>query len=188
MSYIPNKAMPHAAPHTDDEDDFEDTGFYEWDGEEDDQSVLERMAELARDNPKTAFGAGVALIAGAIAGLAWPFVKPKTSRAPKRKQPGKKRQSPARKSSTTTKAKGTSAQKAKAASTGSSTGRKSKTSTKVDSAKASRAAAPKSRTASAKTSGKTTAAKPRKPRSDKGVPRPRVGTHAKSEAGPSTTT
>src|SRR5687767_11289057 len=86
MSYIPNKAMPHAAPDTDEEDDFENTGFYEWDGKEEDRSDLDRMSDLARDNPKTALGAGVALIAGAIASLAWPFMKSKTSAAPKRKQ------------------------------------------------------------------------------------------------------
>jgi hypothetical protein len=41
----------------------------------DDESVLERINQMAQDHPGTAIGAGFALIAGAVAGLLFPFLK-----------------------------------------------------------------------------------------------------------------
>lgn len=185
MSRPPNKAMPHAAPQDDDEDDFEDTGFYEWDGD-DDRSVMERVSDLARDNPKTALGAGVALIAGAIASLAWPFVKSKSASAPKRK-PSSKRKGPSTRKSASAgnKPKASTTRKSKTASAG-STGRKKAASGKADTSRPSTTAAPERRTVKAKGSPTAGTAKPRKPRSDKGVKR--TTTRAKPTAGETTTT
>jgi hypothetical protein len=53
-------------------DNSQETGGSE---QGDDESVLERISQMAQDHPGTAIGAGFALIAGAVAGLVFPFLK-----------------------------------------------------------------------------------------------------------------
>ncbi|MBA3677728.1 MAG: hypothetical protein H0W74_10045 [Sphingosinicella sp.] len=88
MSHIPNSAMPHAGPDLDKEDEATDrNSLYERAG---------RAAEKARENPRTSIAAGAAMIVGAIAAAAIPFIrsrnKTETKNAPARKQPGTKKQ------------------------------------------------------------------------------------------------
>jgi len=67
MSNIPNSAIPHAGPAAETETEAE-TG----------RSFSERvagLAELARDNPKTAIAAGAAVAAGVVAAAAIPFAR-----------------------------------------------------------------------------------------------------------------
>jgi len=68
MSHIPNAAIPDAAP-TPEASEFEDgqtTTLAQRAG---------KLADLARDNPKTAAAAGAALFAGAVAAAAIPLVR-----------------------------------------------------------------------------------------------------------------
>lgn len=58
MSHIPNSAMPHAGPQT--ENASEDVS----------ESRLGRLAQLARENPKTMAAAGAAVVAGVAAAAA----------------------------------------------------------------------------------------------------------------------
>lgn len=67
MSHIPNSAMPHAAPSG-------ETGTDQAKG----ASLSERagkLADKARENPKTAIAAGAAVLAGAVAAAAIPLVR-----------------------------------------------------------------------------------------------------------------
>lgn len=150
------------------DNDFENSGYYEWDGADEDRSVLERLGELARGNPGAALGAGVALIAGAIVGLAWPFVKSNNSPAPKRKQAEKTRQASARKSAKTPAGKVKSTRKTKAGATTVSGRTKRHTSTAPKSGARNSGAPTPARAETAATPGTT---RVRKPRSDKGVKR-----------------
>ena len=61
MSSIPNSAMPHAGPVA--EDDSQSPG------------LVQRAADLVRDNPKTAIAAGAAVAAGVAAAAAIPLVR-----------------------------------------------------------------------------------------------------------------
>ena len=67
MSSIPNSAMPHAGPSQDSQPEQQSGGFSL-------SGSAGRVAELVRDNPKTAAAAGVA-IAGAVAAAAIPLVR-----------------------------------------------------------------------------------------------------------------
>jgi hypothetical protein len=65
MSHIPNSAMPHAAPA----DSGEETKS---------PSLSDRagkLADKARENPKTAIAAGAAVLAGVAAAAAIPLVR-----------------------------------------------------------------------------------------------------------------
>lgn len=67
MSHIPNSAMPHAGP---------DPEMQEEEARR--SSLSERAgwaAEKARENPKTSIAAGAAMIVGAIAAAAVPFIR-----------------------------------------------------------------------------------------------------------------
>ena len=71
MSNIPNRAIPHAGPAAEVETEAE-TG----------RSFSERvagLAELARDNPKTAIAAGAAVAAGVVAAAAIPLARRRTA-------------------------------------------------------------------------------------------------------------
>jgi hypothetical protein len=140
-----------------------------------DESIVERISQMAQDHPGTAIGAGFALIAGAVAGLVFPFLK---SAGPSKVQA----ESPPAKSTRTANRKTSGRGKTK------STGSAAKARTKV-SGKASRTPALAGK-AKAKAKAKannagstqvnhpvssvTAAPKARKPRSDKGVARPRT--------------
>jgi hypothetical protein len=74
MSHIPNSAMPHAGPNVNSQDeDKQQSGV---------GSTISaqagKIADLARDNPKTAVAAGVAVV-GAIAAAAIPLVRSYTA-------------------------------------------------------------------------------------------------------------
>jgi hypothetical protein len=134
-----------------------------------DESVLERISQMTRDHPGTAIGAGFALIAGAVAGLVFPFLK---SAGPSKVEAT----SPPAKSTRTANRKTSKRGKTK------STNSAAKASTKVT------APAPRTPALASKTKvkasnagsthmnqpGSTDAAAPRarKQRSDKGVARP----------------
>ncbi len=71
MSNIPNSAIPHAGPAAETETEAE-TG----------RSFSDRvagLAELARDNPKTAIAAGAAVAAGVVAAAAIPLARRRTA-------------------------------------------------------------------------------------------------------------
>ena len=69
MSHIPNSAMPHAAPKSDDEAK-DKTASRSKAGK-----LADKARSTAKENPKTAIAAGVAVAAGAIAAAAIPLVK-----------------------------------------------------------------------------------------------------------------
>ena len=78
MSHIPNSAIPHAAPQTETETIKRDAGR---------PSLSERAGKLkdkARDNPKTAVAAGVAVVGAAIAAAAIPLVRAKSKTGAKK--------------------------------------------------------------------------------------------------------
>ena len=67
MSNIPSSAMPHAGPTQETQEEQQSGGF----------SFSEsagRVAELVRENPRTAAAAGVAIV-GAVAAAAIPLVR-----------------------------------------------------------------------------------------------------------------
>jgi hypothetical protein len=135
-----------------------------------DESVLERISQMAQDHPGTAIGAGFALIAGAVAGLVFPFLK---SAGPSKVEA----KSPPAKSTRTVNRKTSEHGKTK------STNSAAKASTKVSTpaprapALAGKAKAKASNAGSARVnhseSTVTAAPRVRKQRSDKGVARPR---------------
>ena len=69
MSHIPNSAMPHAAPSEGTKEQSNEGG----------SGILSRatetITETARQYPKTAIAAGVAVAAGAVAAAAIPLVR-----------------------------------------------------------------------------------------------------------------
>lgn len=72
MSHIPSSAMPHAGPTASVEDpqaDSQQVGL---------GATAGKIADYARDNPKTAVAAGAALV-GAIAAAAIPLVRGRKS-------------------------------------------------------------------------------------------------------------
>ena len=78
MSHIPNSAMPHAGP-ANDEQQQEQGGTATLT-----EALSERagkVADYARENPKTAIAAGAALAVGAIAAAAIPLVKGRSSKS-----------------------------------------------------------------------------------------------------------
>ena len=68
MSHIPNSAMPHAGTHENEQQ--QDQGGAPTLGER-----AGKIADYARENPKTAIAAGAALAAGALAAAAIPLVR-----------------------------------------------------------------------------------------------------------------
>ncbi|HWH16937.1 MAG TPA: hypothetical protein VNT77_01160 [Allosphingosinicella sp.] len=66
MSHIPNSVMPHAGPDADIGEKENSPSVFGGAG---------RLAEKARENPKTSIAAGAAVIAGAIAAAAIPFIR-----------------------------------------------------------------------------------------------------------------
>ena len=72
MSHIPNSAMPHAAPSQNAQEQQSSGGVSSLSGTISDGAG--RVAELVRENPKTAAAAGVAIVAG-IAAAAIPLVR-----------------------------------------------------------------------------------------------------------------
>lgn len=71
MSHIPNSAMPHAGP----------TAEAEQEGSQTLSDRAGRIADIARENPKTAIAAGAALLAGAVAAAAIPLVRSRKASA-----------------------------------------------------------------------------------------------------------
>lgn len=68
MSHIPSSAMPHAAPSENSPENADKAS----------PTLSDRagkLADKARDNPKTAIAAGAAVVAGAIAAAAIPIVR-----------------------------------------------------------------------------------------------------------------
>lgn len=70
MSHIPSSAMPHAGPSEESQQDQGGGTLASAIGER-----AGKVAEYARENPKTAIAAGAALAAGAIAAAAIPLVR-----------------------------------------------------------------------------------------------------------------
>lgn len=68
MSNIPSKAMPHAAPAAAEEAESPSLAQRARDG-------AGKIADLARDNPKTAIAAGAAVAAGMVAAAAIPLAR-----------------------------------------------------------------------------------------------------------------
>ncbi|QAY75690.1 hypothetical protein [Sphingosinicella sp. BN140058] len=67
MSHIPNSAMPHAAPAEKKEALKQDKPTS--------AGRAAKVAELARDNPKTVIAAGAVVVAGLAAAAAIPLVR-----------------------------------------------------------------------------------------------------------------
>lgn len=81
MSHIPNSAMPHAAPTEKNAPEERKSGLGARAG---------KIAELARDNPRTAIAAGAAVVAGLAAAAAIPLVRGRKSASTSRtKKSGK---------------------------------------------------------------------------------------------------
>lgn len=85
MSRIPNSAIPHAQAETETEAET-GRGF---------SARVADLAELARDNPKTAIAAGAAVAAGVVAAAAIPLVKSRRANSGTAKSGGKSRKSKA---------------------------------------------------------------------------------------------
>jgi hypothetical protein len=75
MSSIPNNAMPHAGPATEDEGETQTLSQRGSDLKERATEQAGRIADLARENPRTAIAAGAALVAGVVAAAAIPLVQ-----------------------------------------------------------------------------------------------------------------
>ncbi len=72
MSNIPSSAMPHAGPQSEGSQENNSQGS------EGKKSVSQRagkIADKARENPKTAIAAGAAVVAGVVAAAAIPIVR-----------------------------------------------------------------------------------------------------------------
>ena len=77
MSHIPNSAMPHAVPTENSQQNAQNS---EQTTQKSGLSVQAgKVAELARENPKTAIAAGAAVIAGLAAAAAIPLVRGRKS-------------------------------------------------------------------------------------------------------------
>ena len=70
MSHIPNAAMPHAGPQTDNEPAQGDTTTTSRLSE-----IRSGVAEMVREHPKTAMAAGAAVAAGIVAAAAIPAIR-----------------------------------------------------------------------------------------------------------------
>lgn len=79
MSHIPNSAMPHAGAANEDQKQQDQGGSATLT-----EAISERagkVADYARENPKTAIAAGAALAVGAIAAAAIPLMKGRSSKS-----------------------------------------------------------------------------------------------------------
>jgi hypothetical protein len=92
MSSIPNSAMPHATAEPQEEQGGTAT-LTERAGK-----LAEQAGDYARENPKTAIAAGVALAAGAIAAAAIPLVRGRSTSGGAKKGGGARKTSSAKKS------------------------------------------------------------------------------------------
>jgi hypothetical protein len=94
MSSIPNSAMPHAVSNDSQEEQGGAATLTERAGK-----LAGQAGDYARENPKTAIAAGVALAAGAIAAAAIPLVRGRSGSAGgAKKSGGSKKTSAAKKS------------------------------------------------------------------------------------------
>jgi len=78
MSHIPSSAMPHAAPSANSDNNQNALGGQHSQNEGMASSVTAaagKIADLARENPKTAIAAGAAVVAGVAAAAAIPLVR-----------------------------------------------------------------------------------------------------------------
>lgn len=78
MSNIPSSAMPHAGPKNNNENNGNNSGTSQNNDQGGKKGVSARagkIADKARDNPKTAIAAGAAVLAGAVAAVAIPMVR-----------------------------------------------------------------------------------------------------------------
>ena len=80
MSHIPNKAIPHAGgdPEHRQPDGLDSGQAGESSGG---GSAISRLKDAARDNPKTAIAAGVAITAGIAAAVAVPIARAARSKS-----------------------------------------------------------------------------------------------------------
>jgi hypothetical protein len=92
MSSIPNSAMPHATAEPQEEQGGNVT-LTERAGK-----LAGQAGDYARENPKTAIAAGVALAAGAIAAAAIPLVRGRSGSAGTKKSGGARKTTSAKKS------------------------------------------------------------------------------------------
>jgi hypothetical protein len=78
MSHIPTSAMPHAGPTENSQDNNQTTGQQQQQQQQGFGSTISeqagKVADYARENPKTVAAAGVAIV-GAIAAAAIPLVR-----------------------------------------------------------------------------------------------------------------
>jgi hypothetical protein len=88
MSHIPNSAMPHAGTTEPQQEQGDSATLSERAGK-----YAEQAADYARENPKTAIAAGVALAAGAIAAAAIPLVRGRSGSEGGKKSGGAKKTS-----------------------------------------------------------------------------------------------
>jgi hypothetical protein len=149
----------------------------------DDESVLERISQMAQDHPGTAIGAGFALIAGAVAGLVFPFLKSAgPSKVEAKSLPAKSTRTANRKTSERGKTKSTNAAaKASTKVSAPALGTPALASKAKNKAKA-KASKAGSTQMNHPESSVTAATRARKPRSDKGVARPRTAPKKASAA------
>jgi hypothetical protein len=93
MSSIPNSAMPHATAAEPQEEQGGGATLTERAGK-----LAEQAGDYARENPKTAIAAGVALAAGAIAAAAIPLVRGRSGSGGAKKSGGARKTSSTKKS------------------------------------------------------------------------------------------
>jgi hypothetical protein len=86
MSSIPSKAIPHAAPAAEAENEGGETLTLAKRVRE----QADRAAALIRDNPRTAIAAGAAVAAGVAAAAAIPLVKSRRAKANGAAKPARK--------------------------------------------------------------------------------------------------
>jgi hypothetical protein len=92
MSNIPNSAMPHAKSQSDNND-----------GQSGQTTMSDRagkIADVARDNPKTAIAAGAAIVAGVVAAAAIPMVRARKNSSEKSSSGSNSKSSSAKSGST----------------------------------------------------------------------------------------
>jgi hypothetical protein len=75
MSNIPNSAMPHAKSQSDGNDGQSGQQKNEAGEKTTMSDRAGKIADVARDNPKTAIAAGAAIVAGVVAAAAIPMVR-----------------------------------------------------------------------------------------------------------------
>ena len=100
MSNIPSSAMPHAAPKNNNNEGGNSSGSQDRGGDNK-KGVSARagkIADKARENPKTAIAAGAAVLAGAVAAIAIPKVRARRNDGDQAKAGGTAKSGSAKKS------------------------------------------------------------------------------------------